>query len=229
MNVQSVIRGGRKSTGETTARRGRGRPVVDDKRRRILDAALKVFAERGYEGTTVPQVAHAAKVGTGTLYRYFADKQALVNQVYRDAKLRLRAALLDDAPALDTYELDAAQRWFETIWRRLGDFSRREPAAFRFLELQDHAPYLDAESRKVELSVLAPLWLAGKKLRDRLGGAPVDVMIALLWGAFVGVVKAQRLGYLASDPRTLEQAGSAAWQMVAPRTSRATEGKPKRG
>src|SRR5687768_18439975 len=77
------------------ARRGRGRPLVDDKRRRILDAALRVFAERGYHGTAVPEVATAARVGTGTLYRYFATKEALVNEVYRDAKARLRAALID--------------------------------------------------------------------------------------------------------------------------------------
>ena len=66
-----------------------------DKRRRILDAALKTFAERGFHGTSVPEVAEAAGVGTGTLYRYFAHKDALVNEVYRDAKLRLRAALLE--------------------------------------------------------------------------------------------------------------------------------------
>src|SRR5690606_36601432 len=78
-----------------------------------------------------------------------------------------------------------------------------------------------AESRELELSVLAPLWLAGKRLRDRSGGPPVDVAIALLWGAFVGLVKASRLGYLQSDERKPEQAGAAAWRLIAPELSRA--------
>ncbi|MBA3542140.1 MAG: helix-turn-helix transcriptional regulator, partial [Deltaproteobacteria bacterium] len=56
MNVRSV----------KAAPRGRGRPLVDDKRRIILDAALTVFAERGFHGTAVPEVAEAAGVGTGT-------------------------------------------------------------------------------------------------------------------------------------------------------------------
>lgn len=203
------------------AKRRRGRPLVDDKRRIILDAAVRVFAERGFHGTTVPEVAEAAGVGTGTLYRYFEHKEALVNEVYRDAKQRLRSALLDRAPELDVTKPEA---WFRELWRRLGAFARAEPDAFRFLEMQDHVAYLDAASRRLEVSVLAPLWLAGKRLRDRTEGPPVDVLIALLWGAFVGVVKASRLGYLELDDKRLAQAGEACWRMIAPEAPRRRKG-----
>lgn len=201
----------------------RGRPRVDDKRRLILDAALRVFAERGFHGTSVPEVAEAAGVGTGTLYRYFAHKEALVNEVYRDAKLRLRAALLDGLAA-PSERTDDAERWFYELWRRLGAFSAAEPEAFRFLEMQDHVAYLDAESRQVELSVIGPLFVAGKQVRDRATGrsdAPLDILIALLWGAFVGLIKAARLGYLTLDAARLQQAGHACWRMIEPGLPRA--------
>jgi AcrR family transcriptional regulator len=194
---------------------------VDDKRRRILDAALKTFAERGFHGTSVPEVAEAAGVGTGTLYRYFEHKEALVNEVYRDSKLRLRVALLDGMAAPDLYKIDEAERWFSELWRRLGAFANAEPDAFRFLEMQDHVAYLDGESRQIEMSVLAPIVLAGQRLRDRMAGTPVDILIALLWGAFVGLIKASRLGYLALDDKRLEQAGIACWRMIAPDLPRA--------
>jgi TetR/AcrR family transcriptional regulator, repressor of fatR-cypB operon len=224
MNVRSENNGrhAAKTDGAGPSKRRPGRPVVDDKRRRILDAALKTFAARGYHGTSVPEVAAAADVGVGTLYRYFADKNALVNELYRDSKLRLKAALLEGLPPPNAYQLDNAQRWFSELWQRLATFARAEPDAFRFLEMQDHVEYLDAESRALELSVLAPLWLAGKHLRDRTAGPPVDVAIALLWGAFVGLVKASRLGYLPLDDKRFEQAGAAAWRMLAPELSRAT-------
>jgi TetR/AcrR family transcriptional regulator, repressor of fatR-cypB operon len=208
MNVRSV------NTDEKPGKRRRGRPLVDDKRRRILDAALAVFASRGYHGTAVPEVADAAKVGTGTLYRYFATKEALVNEVYRDAKARLRAALLGGP----TFAGPPGEAWFMTAWARLIAFARTEPAAFQFLEMQDHAPYLDRKSREVELSVLAPLWLAGKQLRSKAAkakdGLPVDVLIALVWGAFVGLVKADRLGYLRLDDKTLMRAGAVCWRVI---------------
>jgi AcrR family transcriptional regulator len=226
MNVRSDIR---QAAEQAPVKRGRGRPLVDDKRRRILDAALRTFAAKGYHGTAVPDVADAAGVGTGTLYRYFAHKEALVNEVFRDAKQRLKAALLDDLATPDVDELASAEAWFSELWRRLADFARAEPDAFRFLEMQDHVEYLDAKSRELELSVLAPLWLAGKRLRDRVGGPPVDVAIALLWGAFVGLVKASRLGYLSLDDKKLAQAGAAAWRLITPDVPRTSNKSPRTG
>ncbi|MFO0589062.1 MAG: TetR/AcrR family transcriptional regulator [Polyangiaceae bacterium] len=190
----------------------------------MLDAALRVFAERGYHGTAVPEIAAAAKVGTGSLYRHFATKEVLVNEVYRDAKSRLGKALLD---GLDLGSPGDA--WFPEAWSRLSRFARAEPDAFRFLEMQDHVPYLDEASRQMELSVLTPLFLAGQRIRDeraanspsreadaRPSPLPVDVAIALIWGAFVGLIKAERLGYLRLTDEAITAAGEALWGVVMP-------------
>ncbi|HEY4116751.1 MAG TPA: helix-turn-helix domain-containing protein, partial [Byssovorax sp.] len=107
----------------------RGAPARD----RILAAALSLFAEYGVHGTTIPLVMERAGVGGGSLYRVFPSKEALVNAAFRDAKRRLEAALVDGLV------LDAAPRaLFDDFWARLTAFARREPVAFRFLELQDH-------------------------------------------------------------------------------------------
>jgi AcrR family transcriptional regulator len=230
MNVRSVNRHAAAKAAKAVHGGGkRGRPVIGDKRAQILEAGLRVFAERGFHGTAVPEVAQAAGVGTGTLYRYFASKEALVNEIYRAAKQRLRSALLDGLPEVDLYQLDIAERWFGELWTRLAAFARAEPDAFRFLEMQDHAPYLDPDSRAVELAVLAPLWVAGTKLRTRAGvGPPVDVLIALLWGAFVGLIKAERLGYLNVTDDVLAQARAACWRLVAPEPLHTKPAKPRR-
>ncbi|MDQ3341390.1 MAG: TetR/AcrR family transcriptional regulator [Myxococcota bacterium] len=211
-----------KRNADTAEKRGRGRPLVDDKRRIILDSALRVFAKKGYHGTAVPDVAEAAGVGTGTLYRYFANKEALVNEVYRDAKIRLRTAVMDNLVEPNLTEPRSARGWFDAIWARLGAFARSEPEAFRFLEMQDHVEYLDVKSRQLELSVLMPLWMAGKRLHTRDATAPVDMLIALLWGAFVGLVKANRLGYLALDDKRLAQAGAVCWRLIEPNVLKKT-------
>lgn len=201
--------------------RTRGGQLSDARRQRLLDAALTLFAHRGYHGTSVPDVAKAAKVATGSVYNYFTDKNDLVNQVYREAKRHLKSTLLDGLAEPNLEEPDAGERWFAELWRRLSAFAIAEPDAFRFLEMQDHVEYLDDESRALELSVLGPLFFAGKKLRDRSGGPSIDIAIALLWGAFVGVVKAGRLGYLEVDEKKLAEAGVAAWRLIAPGTTAA--------
>jgi len=43
----------------------------------ILERAVKEFAERGYEGTTMDRIAEAAEVSKGTLYNYFSSKQEI--------------------------------------------------------------------------------------------------------------------------------------------------------
>ncbi len=45
-----------------------------DKREAIIRASITLFAERGFYGTQVPLIAEQARVGVGTIYRYFKDK-----------------------------------------------------------------------------------------------------------------------------------------------------------
>jgi AcrR family transcriptional regulator len=48
---------------------------------RVLEAATRLFAERGYESTSVTDVAAEAGVSIGALYKYFRDKPALLEGV----------------------------------------------------------------------------------------------------------------------------------------------------
>ncbi len=61
-------------------------------RRQIRDAALQLFVTRGYEQTTVEQIARAADVARQTFFNYFPEKSALLDLMVEEA-----AELLDDA------------------------------------------------------------------------------------------------------------------------------------
>jgi len=176
-----------------------------------MAAALRAFAERGYHGTSIPEIAGAAKVGVASIYRRFESKERLVNAVFRDAKSRLRDALLLD---LDLRADPHAM--FMEIWARLLRFQRAEPLAFQFLEMQDHVPYLDDESRAVEVSVLKPILAAAYAATDDVPTiVPPEVLIAMVWGSFVGITKAERLGYLAVDDASLMRAGEVCFAAIA--------------
>src|SRR5689334_24954585 len=64
------------------------------KREALLRAALELFAERTYGATPVPDIAARANVGTGTVYRHFASKEALANAVFRSCKSVMHESLL---------------------------------------------------------------------------------------------------------------------------------------
>ena len=50
---------------------------ADEKKKRLLDAALELFASKGYHGTSAKAIAASAGVATGSFYRYFRDKKAV--------------------------------------------------------------------------------------------------------------------------------------------------------
>ncbi len=78
-----------KKQGQIIARR-----APQERRERIIDAAGKLFARKGYESTTLADVAKTANVASGTAYLYFKDKAALQIAVVNAQKAKI-AALID--------------------------------------------------------------------------------------------------------------------------------------
>jgi AcrR family transcriptional regulator len=63
------------------ASRPRTKPAAE-RRRDIMEAAIRLFREEGYNETTVGDIAAAADVATGTLYLYFASKEQILAAVH---------------------------------------------------------------------------------------------------------------------------------------------------
>src|SRR5436305_14471557 len=57
-------------------------PKAEETRERILDAALQLFRERGFDQTTMRDIAAEADVATGAAYYYFRSKEELVMAFY---------------------------------------------------------------------------------------------------------------------------------------------------
>ena len=77
-----------------------------EKRIRILDAALKVFATRGFYNAKVSEVAKEAGVADGTIYLYFESKDALLIALFEDRMQRLIARANDEIARTEGTVLD---------------------------------------------------------------------------------------------------------------------------
>jgi AcrR family transcriptional regulator len=181
-----------------------------NKREAVMHAALELFVERGFYGTAVPEIADLAGVGAGTIYRYFASKEVLVNELYRTEKLRWGAVVIDNFPTTNTREL------FRTLWMRMAKFAVDNEKSFVFLELHHHARYLDAESHAMErrmLDLFANVLVAAQA-RGEIKAAPPRLLMGLVMGAFIGVIRScvevdAKLGEL--DWKLAEQC---AWEAI---------------
>lgn len=186
-----------------------------DKRAAVLEAALHLFEERTFHGTAMPLVADRAGVGAGTIYRYFASKEALVNELFRMWKSELAGALGDAADA------PSAREGFDRYWAGLTDFALANPVAFAFLETHRHQPYLDDESRALSDAIDERIatFIRRMQRKGQLRRGDPDEMIALVLGAFVGLVRAAADRRITLDRRRLLTAGASAWHLIAPQES----------
>jgi AcrR family transcriptional regulator len=83
-------------------------------REQIIEAAMGLFAERGYHATTIADIATAADVAPRTFFSYFPSKEAVVfHTVDRDLD-GLASALRDRLP--DETAFDALRRWIDGMY-----------------------------------------------------------------------------------------------------------------
>lgn len=184
---------------------------MSTKRDDILNAALRLFSQRGFYGTTMPQLAREAGVGAGTIYRYFDSKETLVNTLYQTWKAKITADVYADLPA----DMPWRAR-FTLLWTRLIDFAHAHPAAFSFVDLHFHSDYLDDQSRMVEqLSAAALFTLVIEGQADQvLADLPPAVLIAMVYSAFLGVIRAEQGGYVVVDEALASATEERAWAMI---------------
>ena len=73
--------------------------VTRSKRQAIIEAARKIFATKGYEDTTIAEIAEAAGIAVGTVYLYFGNKRDIYTSVSLDWATLLAAAFEDPSIA----------------------------------------------------------------------------------------------------------------------------------
>ena len=76
----------------------------DNTRTKILQAALKLFARKGYDGTTTKDLAKAAKVAEGTLFRHFSNKKAILVEVATEGWVDILTDLLTELSEMGSYK-----------------------------------------------------------------------------------------------------------------------------
>jgi TetR/AcrR family transcriptional regulator, repressor of fatR-cypB operon len=185
MNIHSVMKSEPAKPSKGAPSRPSTRLITSDKREAITAAALELFVERGFFGTTVPEIAEHAEVGAGTIYRYFESKEALVNAIYREEKVRFAHLVIDDFRAV------GAREQFRMLWMRMAKYAIAYPKSFIFLELHHHARYLDKESRELEQRMLGLFTniVVSAQARGELRPAPPRLLMGLVMGSFVGVIR----------------------------------------
>ena len=103
-------------------------------RTRILQGALRLFATKGYEGTTTKDLAQTAHIAEGTLFRYFPNKKAILVEVATQGWIDILTDLLTELSEMGSYKAIAQ------VMRRRMFHLRENKYLFQvcFIEAQFH-------------------------------------------------------------------------------------------
>ena len=142
-----------------------------EKLERIRNAARALFVEKGYDDTTIREIAQRADVGFGTLFTYASDKRDLLFLIFTDELMEIVEEAMREAQKKDAF-LDQLLAFFHCFYR----FFARQPALSRFVlrELTFYVEGKQAErfqhSRVMLLQRLVALTAAAQEA-GQLGGS----------------------------------------------------------
>lgn len=113
---------------------------------KVLDAARRLFYERGFHAVTVDEIGEAAGATGAALYRYFAGKEELLSTLFDEAQDRYLVAIPDvsEDPLRDVEQLVDRHLRITLEQRELGSIWAHEHRALA----PDHARRLDRRSRQ---------------------------------------------------------------------------------
>jgi AcrR family transcriptional regulator len=150
-------------------------------RQAIVDAAERLFAERGFEATTIEDVAAVAQVTKKTVFNHFSTKEDLA----LDRAGGYRRALLSaihDRPAAATV-LDAFRSLSHRQVRQLGVLRQHLRASGDVFSLIDSSPALQQRMATYQQELVSAV---ASQLHESLGADPGDPWPAVVACALVG-------------------------------------------
>lgn len=112
---------------------------------RLADAALELFSERGYEDTTVLDIAKRAGLAKSTFFRHFQDKREVL--FAEDALTGPFVAAIAAAPA-EAAPLEAVAYGLDALGREVFTLSRHTFVARRRAVIEAHPDLQEREARK---------------------------------------------------------------------------------
>ncbi|MDD2581438.1 MAG: TetR/AcrR family transcriptional regulator [Desulfuromonadaceae bacterium] len=182
-----------------------------EKRDEIARAALELIAENGFHGAPMAMIAEKARVGAGTIYRYFENKDVLINELYRDLEERLCSVLMKGY---------SPEKPLRARFIHLGAAVLRycifNPLDFRFLEQFHNSPYgvvhrrdklFGKTDQKDVYRELFEEGLAQQAIKD----LPMVVLYALAFGPLITVARDHILGFVVLDDSLIEHTVMACW------------------
>lgn len=185
-----------------------------EKRDAIMQAALELIAERGFHGAPMSEIAANAGVAAGTIYRYFENKDILINELAKELKEGINESLLQGYPA----ERPLRERFLYCL-RKLFQHFVENPCHFNYMEKYFNSPYGVSKRRDKALGksenndMILEIFDEGIK-QQIIKDLPVPALFSLAFGPMISLVRDHILGFIILDEHLISRIVEACWDSV---------------
>lgn len=182
-----------------------------DKKTLILETTLACISEFGFHGTPISMIAERAGVGAGTIYRYFDNKEALINELFLEIKREVMAGMLQGYDE----KLNFKNR-FKHLWMSLIIYFMEHPQEFQFIEQHRYATYMSMLTREESFMIMSPvmMFFIEAKRAKAIKDLPLYTIISLAYGPITSLAKLQIDHQQKLSKERIDQAANACWDAV---------------
>lgn len=155
-----------------------------DKLAAIEAAAERLFAERGYGATSIADIAAAADVAVGTVYRFFPDKPALLAGVHRRVEQRFIEAMASGWSSAERFE----QRFAPMVAALFDEAARSREVVAILAMARDLPGGAGSPPGAAFVHVIADMYHQGQEAGAYSEGEPA-VVAAIAYGMVEGAMR----------------------------------------
>jgi TetR/AcrR family transcriptional regulator, fatty acid metabolism regulator protein len=189
-----------------------GSKVQEERRRQILDAAVRAFARHGYHRCRVSDIATEAGVAYGLVYHYYSSKEALLQAIFRETWGAMLATI-KSVEELDDRARDRVRKVTEIVLRTW----KRDPELVRVLVREvTRSSQVQRETDEIELAFQALQRIVEKGQKDGDFQPELDARLtATIWyGALEEILTGWAFGQLPDGDSDVAAAERAVVQIV---------------
>lgn len=159
--------------------------MVEDKRILLIETAVQLFTENGFDNTSTASITKKAKVATGTLFHYFKNKKELISEAYLDTKKEFFSELKKNISEKDSVDNTIKKLFTNSILWGIDN-----PAKIQFLLQFSSSPYISSITRKkIEEDEEYFIDFIKKGIKEKvIKNLPIDYILASSFNQIVSSV-----------------------------------------
>jgi AcrR family transcriptional regulator len=172
-----------------------------DKRKKVLNTALKMILENGTQGASMGKISKQSGVAVGTIYHHFSSKEELITELYKELKLKMLQAIKYVSQEETPYQS------FYTMIKKFIEYALNYPDEYEFIERYCNSPIIDNNVKKeIEASFKDTIddFLTFIKSKKFIKEIPEDLLFLYINGALSGFLRAQISGEIKLEKKFVD-------------------------